>query len=175
MPNEAAYFKSALLAATCYNISEECPPSTFMNDSLSSCEICPMGCAICNENGTCIENCSSSCEVDCIGTASNCISCNQEFLQINGLGSCNPNCTVTAGMFVNASVVGMCDFCPLNCETCFSENSCEVCRQGFFLNTDAYGNSYCAEGCGQVSGQYGNLQNGQCQNCSAGCLQCSSA
>lgn len=73
--NSTAYQVLAAGNQPCRASSNLCPPMfTYPNTTLGECLSCPVGCAKCDSNGVCTEECDSTC-ADCAITPANCIAC----------------------------------------------------------------------------------------------------
>ncbi|XP_006996032.2 proprotein convertase subtilisin/kexin type 5 isoform X1 [Peromyscus maniculatus bairdii] len=106
------------------------------------------------KDGVC-EHCSSPCRT-CEGNATNCHSCERDFVLDGGV--CRETCPEK-----HVAVEGVCQHCPEMCQDCIHEKICKECIPGFFLYDDA-----CSNSCPKHF--YPDLR--QCVSCHENCLEC---
>ncbi|XP_048188146.1 proprotein convertase subtilisin/kexin type 5 isoform X4 [Perognathus longimembris pacificus] len=107
------------------------------------------------KDGHC-EPCSSPCRI-CEGNATNCHSCEEEFVLDHGV--CQKACPER-----HVAVDGVCKHCPEKCQECLHERTCKECMPNYFLHEDT-----CYQSCPQRT----YSDSGQCVTCHEDCLQCS--
>ena len=91
-----------------------CPHATFYEQSTSLCKTCDDSCSECNEESN-----------------KDCLKC-QSSSQSLAYGKCLDRCP--NGYFNN--ILKLCEKCKINCEVCIDINSCEICFDGYVLNSE---------------------------------------
>jgi hypothetical protein len=127
-----------------YNIG--CPDGTYYDSDNGVCSGCAVGCATCDESGTCLQSCDDPC-TDCVGDPDTCLKCDRDMILLRGRYSsyyyypasiyfgyqtCVKSCDDLVGFYYNRTTKA-CEACPSGCDYCENSTICLECSFGLYL------------------------------------------
>jgi proprotein convertase subtilisin/kexin type 5 len=127
----------------------DCPAGTIKDPYFSYCRNCPDFCSSCSSVTTC--------------TA--CVKGYYLTTNTNGTITCSPPKSCPAGY--RSDDANGCVACSSNCASCPSSSTCNLCMQGYYLDTTT---KQCTQNC--PAGYYGDSASRVCMICSPACATC---
>jgi hypothetical protein len=122
---------------------KKCGDYYFKNDGedFLFCDKCPRGCKTCESKSLCYTcdvgyqlnawDVCEECDDNCISCAfDECLECEAGFLKEDGF--CVVECRDGLFAVLESSV---CEYCPDECSTCTSYDTCTSCKKGYELNS----------------------------------------